>query len=141
MNMKLVLAALAASVAAFLLGWGIYGIALHSYSEASMNKIDGFMKAEEHWSWLSLIAANVAYGCLLAYVMLRMGVSTAQGALLPGFVIGFLLSANFDLMMHAMSNIFYDRMYIAVDALAGGVMAALTAAVAGMVLGSGTKAA
>ena len=71
MNMKLVLAALAASVAAFLLGWGIYGIALHSYSEASMNKIDGFMKAEEHWSWLSLIAANVAYGCLLAYVMLR----------------------------------------------------------------------
>lgn len=32
MNMKLVLAALAASVAAFLLGWGIYGIALHSYS-------------------------------------------------------------------------------------------------------------
>lgn len=50
MNMKLVLAALAASVAAFLLGWGIYGIALHSYSEAAMNKFEGFMKAEENWS-------------------------------------------------------------------------------------------
>jgi len=140
MNMKLVLAALAASVAAFLLGWGIFGIALHSYSEAAMNKFDGFMKAEENWSWLSLIAANVAYGCMLAYVMFRMGVTTAQAALLPGFIIGFLLSANFDLMMHAMSNMFYERMYIAVDALAGGVMAALTSAVAGMVLGSGKKA-
>jgi hypothetical protein len=139
MNMKLVLAALAASVAAFLLGWGIYGIALHSYSEAAMNKFEGFMKAEEN-CWLSLIAANVAYGCLMAYVMFRMGVTTAQGALLPGFLIGFLLSANFDLMMHAMSNLFYERMYIVVDALAGGVLAALTAAVAGMVLGSGKKA-
>ena len=139
MNMKVLLAALAASVAAFLLGWGIYGIALHSYSEAAMNKFDGFMKAEENWSWLSLIAGNVAYGCLLAFIMWRMGVTTAKGALLPGFVIGFLLSANFDLMMHAMSNIFYERMFIVVDALAGGVMAALTAAVAGLVLGSGSK--
>lgn len=139
MNTKVILAALAASVAAFLLGWGIYGVALSSYSEAAMNKFEGFMKAQENWSWPSLIAANVAYGCMIAFVIWRMGVSSAKAALLPGFIIGFLLTANFDLMMHAMSNLFYERMYIVVDALAGGVLAALTAAVAGLVLGSGSK--
>ncbi|MBK6342758.1 MAG: hypothetical protein IPF41_09260 [Flavobacteriales bacterium] len=140
MNTKVVLAALAASVAAFLLGWGIFGIALHSYSEAAMNKFEGFMKAEENWSWLSLIAANVAYGCMMAFIMWRMGITSAKAALLPGFIIGLLLTANFDLMMHAMSNLFYERMFIVVDAIAGGVLAALTAAVAGLVLGSGSKA-
>ncbi len=140
MNTKVVLAALAASVAAFLLGWGIFGIALHSYSEAAMNKFEGFMKAEENWSWLSLIAANVAYGCMMAFIMWRMGIASAKAALLPGFIIGLLLTANFDLMMHAMSNLFCERMFIVVDAIAGGVLAALTAAVAGLVLGSGSKA-
>lgn len=139
MNMKLVLAALAATVAAFLLGWAIYGMVLADYMKGATNHFAGFEKPEENWSWLSLIASNAAYGSLLAYALMRMGVTSAVGAMLPSLVIGLLCAASFDLMMHAMTNMYYDRMFIAVDVLASGVMSALVGAVAGMVLGSGKK--
>ena len=141
MNMKVVLAMLAAAVASFFLGWGIYGIALRSYSEASMNTFPGFMKPEEGMHMIPLIVANICFGVLITYAVWRMGATTVVAGLVPGAIIGFLMTLNFDLLMYAFTNMYFDRMYIVVDAVAAGVMGGLVGAVAAGVLGSGKKAA
>ena len=139
MNTRMLIAALAASVAAFFLGWLIWGIAMESDSRESMNEVPGFTKAMENMRWKALIVANLASGCLYAYILFRMGAGTAMAGLIPGAIIGALITLHDDLIMYTFTNMFSERMYLLVDAVAGAVHGAGVGLVAGLVLGMGKK--
>ena len=140
MNTKVLLAALAAGVASFLLGWLIYGVLLHSFMESHMTAgALALNKKMENFNWLGMVIANLAWGLLLAWSLSRMGVTTAMGGLVPGATIGVLVAITYDMFFYSMMNMYTDNMVVIVDFLANALTGAVVGAVAGIVLGMGAK--
>ncbi len=140
MNSKTLLAALAAGVTAFLMGWLIYGMALMGYMNEHTTKAAlAIMKAEP--DFLYLILGNLVAGLWMAWALGRMGVSTAMGGLMAGAVLAGLIALNYDLMFYALMNMYKGRMALAADVVASAVIGGVVGAVAGLVLGMGKKAA
>lgn len=140
MNTKLLLAALAAGVAAFLLGWIIFGMALMGYYEANMIQYEGLMKGEGEMGLGLLFLSNLCFAALVSWVTLRTGNTSLVGGAITGTIIGFLFYLSVDLSFLAMMNFFANSTMVVVDVIANTVWAAGTGAVAGLVLGSGKKA-
>ena len=142
MNMKVLLAALAAGVASFLLGWLVHGVLLRSYMEAGMTPAAfALHKQMENFNWIGMIIANLAGGTLIAWALSRMGVNTAMGGLVPGAIIGFLIAVMYDMFFYSMMNMYSSKMVVVVDVLANTVSCGMLGAVAGLVLGMGPKTA
>lgn len=136
----MLLAALAAGVVGFLLGWVIFGMALMGYYEANMMHYDGLMKAEGEMNLALMFLSNLCVGGVLAYCCHRMGATTLVGGAMTGAVIGFLFYLSVDLGFLSMMNMFANNTMVVVDVLANTVWAACMGAVAGVVLGiGGTK--
>lgn len=140
MNTRVLLAGMAGGIAAFLLGWLIFGILLMDVMSTYMVQYDGLMKGEEMNLGL-LFLSNLCIGLLLAWLGHRMNVATALGGLLMGAVVGFLFYTSVDLSFLAMMNFFASPSGAVMDVLANTVWTAGTAAVVGWVLGRGAKAA
>jgi hypothetical protein len=141
MNMKVLVAALAGAVAAFLLGWVIFGMALTGYYEANMNHYEGLMKGEGEMNLVVMFISNLMFSLFLAYAANRMGVSDLMGGLVAGAIMGFLIYLSVNLSFLSMTNMFANNTAVVVDALANAVWAGGTGAVIGLVLGRGKKAA
>jgi len=139
MDMKVLLASLAAGVAGFLLGWVVYGMLLMGWMEANSNHFEGFMKAEEDMGLPWMFLGNLALGTLIAWALARMGVASAMAGIVPGAVICALMALNFDLMMYGMTNWFKGFKVLVVDVVAFTAIGAVLGAVAGLVLGFGGK--
>ncbi len=141
MNTKMLLAALAAGVTGFLLGWVIFGMALMGYYEANTIHYEGLMKGEGEMNLLLVLLANLVFGVLLAWAASRMGITTLQGGLVAGAIMGCLVYLSIDLMFMAMMNMFANHTIVIVDVLANTVWAAGMGAAAGFVLGTGKASA
>lgn len=141
MNTKLLIPALAAGVAAFLLGWLIFGMGLMGYYEANMTHYDGLMKPEADMDLPLMFMGNLLFASLITWIASRSGASTAMGGLVTGAVVGLLVYASMDIMFLAMMNWFQNTTVIIVDILANTVWSAGIGAVAGFMLGRGAKAA
>lgn len=137
MTTKVLLAALAGGIAAFLLGWLIFGMLLMGYSEANMVHYDGLMKGEGEMNLPLLFISNVLIALLLAYIGHRMGVSSLVGGLVMGTIVGFLFYLSVDLSFLSMMNLFANRTMVVVDVLANTVWTAGVGAVVGLMLGRG----
>lgn len=141
MNTKVLLAALAAGVASFFLGWLIYGMLLDPYFQANTTvEAKGIMKNMENMNMIAMVIANLAVGTLVAWSLSRMGVTNAMGGLFPGAVIGCLIAINFDMFMYAMTNWYSSKMVVIVDVLVSTIFYAFIGAIAGWMLGMGRKA-
>lgn len=141
MTTKVLLAALAGGIAAFLLGWLIFGMLLMGYSEANMVHYDGLMKGEGEMNLPLLFISNVLIALLLAYIGHRMGVSSLVGGLVMGTIVGFLFYLSVDLSFLSMMNLFANRTMVLVDVLANTVWTAGVGAVVGLMLGRGKSTA
>lgn len=141
MTTKVLLAALAGGIAAFLLGWLIFGMLLMGYSEANMVHYDGLMKGEGEMNLPLLFISNVQIALLLAYIGHRMGVSSLVGGLVMGTIVGFLFYLSVDLSFLSMMNLFANRTMVVVDVLANTVWTAGVGAVVGLMLGRGKSTA
>ncbi|MFZ1687846.1 MAG: hypothetical protein WAU70_10515 [Flavobacteriales bacterium] len=142
MNTKVLLAALAAGVAFFLLGWLVYGVLLDSYFQANTTaEAQGVMKKMENMNMMGMIISNLAAGALVAWSLSRMGVTNAMGGLFPAAVIGCLIAINFDMFMYSMTNWYSSKMIVIVDVLITTVFYGVVGGIAGWVLGMGRKAA
>ncbi|MEO8068756.1 MAG: DUF1761 family protein [Flavobacteriales bacterium] len=141
MNTKVLLAALAVGVASFFLGWLVYGILLDPYMKANTT-VEGLaiMKNMENMNMMGMAIANLAGGLLVAWLLSRMGITTAMGGLFPGAVIGCLMTVMYDMFFYSMMNMYSSKMVVIVDVLASTVFYAVLGAVAGWVLGMGRKA-
>ncbi len=140
MNTKLIVAALAAAVAAFLLGWVIFGMALMGYYEANMNHYEGLMKPMEEMNLGLMFASNLMFASVVTWVIQRGGNASLMGGALTGCIMGFFIFLSVDLGFMAMMNYFANSTVVMVDVLANTVWATGIGAVAGLVLGRGKSA-
>lgn len=139
MSTKAILAAVAGSVLAFLLGWVIYGMLLMDFFESNTTKYEGLMN--EMPNLLLIYINNLIWSLLLAFIYEKWaGVRSFGGGIKAGIIIGLPISLSFDLFILAGMNLFTPTLVV-VDVLASTVMTALTGGLIGFILGTGKKAA
>ena len=136
MNNKILIGGLIGGIAAFLLGWVIYGMALQGLMEANTTEAaKTTMRAEEDMVWWAMILGNLALGFLFALIYGRWAnISTFKTGAIAGAVIGLLWGLSFDLMMYSMSTL-YTLTGVAIDVIAFAVMCALVGGIVAWWLG------
>lgn len=132
MNTKVLVAALAGGVAAFFLGWVIWGMVLMGFMEANTTVYQGLVKPE--MNLLAMFVSCLLWGFLLAWVYSRFsGKKNLAGGAVTGGIIGLLVAAGLDLNFLANWNLYTPAALVA-DTLANGVYSAGVGAVVGWVL-------
>ena len=131
---KVSIAGIAGAVVAFFLGWLIYGILLKDFMAEHCNT--SIMRPETAFIWWSMIAANLCWGILLAYIFNRWAnISSLSAGLSAGAIISLLVGLSYSLSFYAMSTMYNDMTGLLVDVAVGTVMGAIVGAVVGFVLG------
>jgi hypothetical protein len=131
---KITIAGLAGGVAAFLLGWLVYGIILKDMIAEHSNT--SFMRAETDMIWWALIVSNLAWGFLLAYIYNRWANITSPGAgFSAGAIICLLIGLSYSLSMYSMSTLYTDSTGLIMDIVTGTIMGGIIGAIVGFVLG------
>ncbi len=139
MNTKTIIAAVVGAVAAFLLGWLIWGVLLMDYFTENIMQYEGLMKEPP---MIPLIfVANLANGFLFAWIFNRMNIHTLYAGFQAGAIIGFLLELHDIVMDYAFLNWFENATVIAVELVVTAVFAGIIGAVIAWLLGRGTKTA
>ena len=128
MNTKTLVAGLLAAIVTFLIGWLIFGVLLVSYYNSNMLAYPGLLKEPPNVLFIGF--ANLAWGLMLAYVFSLAGINTASKGLITGFIIFLLICIGFNCMFHAQFNLYSRRVFV-VDALANGVLGAISGAFIG----------
>jgi len=137
MKMKPVLAALAATVLGFLLGWLIFGLLLSSFYMSNMTVYEGLM-IDPPPIWIYIIG-NLALSILFVYIFHFLAcVKTFGKGFVAGLIISFLIMFTFDLYFFGTMNLFTFPVAI-VDVIANTIVGALMAGVAAWILGMGEK--
>ena len=135
MNTKnFLVGALIGGVVYFLLGWLLYGNLLHQYYLDHPGAVSNIDRTMDQFQWWALALGNLLFGCLLAYVFARSGVSTLAGGLVVGGILGLFECAAIDMVMYGTTNIISKRWMVA-DIAAFTGMSAITGAVIGAVNG------
>jgi len=137
MNTKVLLAALAAALVSFLLGWVIWDMCgmMNYYSHNMTPGYNALMKQKEHMKMMGMIISNLAWGLLIAWSLWKMGVASAMDGLLPGLIIGVLVAITMDMFFYSMMNMYANKRIVMIDVAMSGVTNAILGAVAGFVLG------
>ena len=141
MNSKVVIATLIGGVAAFLLGYLIWGVVLHNFMAQNAGSASGVMKTDmQPTNMVFIFLGNLAFAYLLTYIFTEWAsISTLAGGAKAGALIGFLMTANYDLIALGTSNILNTTGTI-VDIVVGTVFSALVGAVIGAYLNMQNKA-
>lgn len=136
MNNKILIGGLIGGVAAFLLGWVIYGMALSGVMEANTTEAaKAVQRGDENMIMWAMIVGNLAFGYLLAIIYGRWAnISTFQTGAIAGAVIGGLWALSYDMMMYAMSTMMTTTVMI-IDIIAFAVLSALTGGIIAWWLG------
>jgi hypothetical protein len=125
-SQKFILSALAGLVVYFLLGWLVYGVLLQGFMKDASPA--GFMRAESDMVWWALVLGNLAYSCLLTYLIMKTGTHSITSATTLAFTVGILFSLSVDLMMYATTTLMTKPTMMIVDVLATSLMSAITGA-------------
>jgi hypothetical protein len=143
MNAKVLLAALAGGVAAFLLGWLVFGILLDPWYRSIMTpEALAAMRTPEEMQMWGIVLSNLVYGLLLALIFNRWAnISTFRSGAIAGAVICFLVALSFDLSFVAFMKMWTNNLVLLVDPIANAVLGAIIGGVIGWVLGYGRQAA
>lgn len=138
MNNRVLLAALAGGVAAFLGGWVIYGMLLDpNYFQGQLTEAGAaVVRPPEEMKLWAIAVSNLIYGLLLALIFDRWAsISTLKTGAIAGAVICGLFALSQGFMWHAYANMMKDMSSILVDTIASVVLGALIGGVVGWVLG------
>lgn len=140
MSLKAILAAFAAAILFFLLGWLVYGILLMDFMTANTTQYEGLNKGEDMNLFL-LFLANLSMGFILAIIFGTWArITTFSKGFIAGLILFFLLALNMDLSFYAMMNLF-TLQWMVVDIIVFTIMGGLIGGVVGWILGYGRKAA
>lgn len=138
MFVRILVAGLAGAIAMFILGFLIWGLALHSYFESTMSATAKSVMNPEP-SFVPLVLAQIVFGLLFAYIFDKWAtISTFVGGMIGGATLFFALTLGWDLEMSA----FFKDMHVGspyvplvVDVIAATVSGALSGGIIGQVLG------
>ncbi|MBK8611603.1 MAG: hypothetical protein IPL84_17105 [Chitinophagaceae bacterium] len=131
---KVTIAGITGAVVSFLLGWLIYGLLLVEFMAEHTNA--AFMRPEAEMIWWAMIASNLFWAILLAYIFNRWAnITTVASGISAGAIICLLVGLAYSLGYYGMSTIYTDMTGLAIDIIAGTVMGAVVGGVIGFVLG------
>lgn len=118
---------------AFFFGWLVFGVLMPGSMEYG---VEGLARPEDGMIWWAMIASNILWGLLLAYIFIRWaGISTWWTGFKAALVIGFLVTAAFDTGMYSMTNMFESLTSLLMDILINTVYTAILGAFAGWLAG------
>src|SRR5687768_9048257 len=98
MNNKVLVGGLIGGVAAFLLGYLIYGMALGSTLEANM--MAGINRPMEEFQWAFVVLGHLFMGFLYAWVLNKANANSLSSGLQTGAVLGLLVALTFAMTMY-----------------------------------------
>lgn len=131
---KITIAGIAGGVVYFLLGWLVYGMLMKDFYAEHMN--NSIMRPEADMIWWAMIASNLLWGILIAYIFNRWAnITTFAAGLSAGAMIYLLMGLAFSLGFYAYSTMYNDTTGLLVDLVMGIVMGAIVGGVVGLVLG------
>ncbi len=136
---KLFIGGITGGIIYFLLGWLVYGNLLAEFMKANPGTVTGVDRAMADMNWMYLIIGNLLSGFLITYIFVKGNVSSVANGLVTGAVLGLLMSAAFDTIMYATTNIISKKMMMA-DVIASVAITAVVGAIVGLVLGKLNKA-
>ena len=129
------LAGILGGIVHFLLGWLIYGILLMDYMEEYAGPAIGVARIDMLMWFIGL--GSLFFGFLLSYIFSCVGqVKTAGSGAKTGAWVGFLMAGAMDFISYG-STYLLTFNTLAVDILAGTVLAAITGAIVAWTLGLG----
>jgi hypothetical protein len=132
MNKKFVLAGVISGVAAFFLGWLIWGILLMKFSEANTTVYPGLVK--EDMNFIAILLSNLVWGFTLTWIYANFsGKKSIKGGAITGLTAGLLLASMLNLAYMAFWNL-YTTTFMVVDVIANGVYSAILGAIIGAIL-------
>ena len=138
MNAKVLLAALAAGVATFLLGWVVYGMLLDPYFRTMLTP-EGQAAVKDPPLVLGIFVSQFFWGLLLAVIYSRWAsISTFKTGAIAGAIISFLIALSVDVSFYSMWNMSSINM-VFIDPIASAVLGAVGGGVVGWVLGYGQR--
>jgi hypothetical protein len=133
MNLKFLLAVLAALIAGFLLGGLIYGVILKDFFNNMMASMPAGVMNETPEMW-GILLANLCTAILVTWVLSISNTANFMGGLSKGLLIGVLIAMSFDLFMAA-SMPFMTITFFFVDVMCSTSITGLMGGVAGFILG------
>jgi hypothetical protein len=113
MNKRTLIGGIVGGVAFFFLGWLVYGILLLDFYNANGNQ--SINRPMEEMVWWALIASNLFSGFLVAIVFDWTNTIDVAAGIKKGAILGFLMSASFDLSMFSMTTWFIGKRLLVVD--------------------------
>ena len=135
MNTKIIIAAVVGAIAAFLLGWLIWGKLLMGYYEANTVHYEGMMLADADMKLWAIFIANLVSALLYAWLFSRMGINSFMGGFQAGAIIAALTALSMSMMFYSMMNWYSNPTIIVVDALVNAVYGGIVGGVIGLILG------
>lgn len=138
MNTKTLIAGLVGGVAAFLLGWVVYGMALDAFMKENTNQCAALEMKD--MNMMLMVIGNLTSGLVMALILSWANVTNFMGGIMKAAIVGLLYALTFDLMMHSMSTYFSNSTALVVDVLASTVMTAIVGGLIGWMLGRGNSA-
>ena len=133
MNTKVLFATLAGGVAAFFLGWLLYGMLLMDTMASLSVVVEG--ASREPMAMWAIGVSNLLTGLLYALIFDKWaGIKSFQAGAVAGLWLGAIFTASIDLSLYSMYTM-WTLPGILLDVVAGTVYNAIIAGVVGWVLG------
>ena len=138
MSSKLLITALVASAVAFILGYLVYGMALSGYFSGEMTN-PSVERAPEDMVWWAMILGHLSWGFILTYIIGKWaGISTAASGAKAGAMIGFFIGLAFNMINYGVMDLSSSTAGF-VDSIVMAVIAGITGAVIGIMMGRGKE--
>lgn len=109
----------------------LYGIVFASFFRENLGSATGVMKSPE-FLWVGL--AHIPFGILLSLLVLWRGDCSARGGAVTGAILGFLMSASYDLSQYGTTNLWSLKLSL-IDPFIAMVMVAIAGSIVGLILG------
>jgi len=137
---KFLIGGIIGGIAYFLIGWVVWGMLLTDFmNEHTTAAGKAVMRGEENMIWWAVIVANLIWGFLLSYVLVKSNVSSVGGGASTGAVLGLLTSAGINCFNYAFMDMAVGYSAMAVDIAASTVVSAVVGAIVGWYLSMGKK--
>lgn len=131
MDKRFILAALAGMIAIAVVGGLLYGVAFSSFFRANIVDLN-VMRSPPGFTWIAL--SHLPFGLLLALTVSWRGELSARGGAITGAMLGFLMSASYDLSQFGTLRHWTLELTL-VEPFIAMVMVAAAGAIVGAILG------
>lgn len=137
---KFLVSGIVGGIVSFLGGYLIFGLLMADFFATNVGTVSaGVMRNMDDFVWLALCLGSLLHGLFISYIFNKWAnIVTIVAGAMAGLVIGFFMSASFDLMMYATSNIMSKKGALG-DVAGTTILFGLIGAAVGMMNGMGKK--